>query len=194
MRIECLELSEIKTGGEKWTDVYDLEVDGVHEYFANGFLVHNCDPSACVKCGVWGNDLYIDEQFYQTGMLISDLVRKLRKDKTHIYSESADPRLVQELANAGLVIYPVDKSKMSIVAGIERLKDFDNIYVTKRSYNVQNELRNYTWAKDKDGNFINEPIDAYNHAADAIRYWCNGKILGHILKPKTRPNYDLPIY
>jgi hypothetical protein len=23
--------------------VYDLTVDGVHEYFANGFLVHNCD-------------------------------------------------------------------------------------------------------------------------------------------------------
>jgi phage terminase large subunit len=152
------------------------------------------DPSACVKCGVWGNDLYIDEQFYQTGMLISDLTRELKKDKTHIFSESADPRLVQELSNTGLIIYPVDKSKMSIVAGIERMKDFDNIFVTRRSYNVQNELRNYTWAKDKNGNYINEPIDANNHAIDAVRYYVVAKLLGHILKPKTRPNYDLPIF
>jgi len=152
------------------------------------------DPSACVKCGVWNNDLYIDEQFYQTGMLLSDLTRELKKDKTHIFSESADPRLVQELANAGLIIYPIDKSKMSVVAGIEREKEFDHIFVTKRSYNVQNELRNYTWAKDKDGNYINEPIDAFNHAADATRYYVLGKILGHILKPKYRNMQDLPIY
>jgi len=152
------------------------------------------DPSAGVKCGVWGNDLYVDEQFYQTGMLISDLARELRKEKTPIYSESADPRLVQELANAGLIIYPIDKSKVSIVAGIERLKEFDHIYFTKRSYNLQLEGRNYTWAKDKDGNYINEPIDAYNHGWDAIRYWCLGRILGHILKPKTRPDYDITIY
>lgn len=30
--------------GEKWEEkVYDIEVEDVHEYFANGVLVHNCD-------------------------------------------------------------------------------------------------------------------------------------------------------
>ena len=28
---------------EKVVDVYDLTVEDVHEFFANGHLVHNCD-------------------------------------------------------------------------------------------------------------------------------------------------------
>ena len=122
------------------------------------------DPSACVKVGVLNNDLYIDEQFYRTGMGTAELIRELKKDSTAVYSESADPRLVDEIAMSGVLIYPVDKSGQSILAGIEGLKDYDNIFVTKRSYNVQEELRNYTWDKDKNGNYINQPIDSYNHA------------------------------
>ena len=37
------------------------------------------------------------------------------------------------------------------------------IFITKRSYNLQREFRNYVWAKDKDGNYINEPEDHDNH-------------------------------
>jgi len=33
------------------------------------------------------------------------------------------------------------------------------------------ELENYSWKKDKQTNeYINEPIDAYNHYLDALRY------------------------
>jgi phage terminase large subunit len=92
--------------------------------------------------------------------------------------------LVDEIAMSGVLIYPVDKSGQSILAGIEGLKDYDNIFVTKRSYNVQEELRNYTWDKDKDGNWINAPIDAWNHSLDAARYWYIGKMLGKILRKK----------
>ena len=45
-----------------------------------------------------------------------------------------------------------------------------NMYVTERSINLIKELRNYTWSKDKDNKMINKPIDAFNHAIDAIRY------------------------
>ena len=31
-----------RSGVEKLMDVYDLQIDGEHEFFANGFLVHNC--------------------------------------------------------------------------------------------------------------------------------------------------------
>ena len=142
------------------------------------------DPSACVKVGVYNNDLYIDEQFYKTGMSTAELIKELKKENNAVYSESADPRLVDEIAMSGVLIYPVDKSGQSILAGIEGLKDYDNIFVTKRSYNVQDELRNYTWDKDKDGNYINMPIDSYNHAMDAVRYWYLGKMLGKILRKK----------
>ena len=58
------------------------------------------------------------------------------------------------------------------------------LFVTERSYHIIEELRKYVWDKDKDGHYINEPIDAWNHCIDPIRYYILGHILGRILKPK----------
>ena len=152
-------------------------------------------PTACVKCGILNNDLYLDEQFYEVGMSIADMKRELNKRKPLMtYADSASPLLIQEVSNEGLVVYPVDKNALTIVAGIEKVKDFDNIFVTERSYNLQEELRNYVWDKDQNGNYINEPVKRNDHLCDSFRYYVTGCVLGHILKPKVRPNYDLPIY
>lgn len=152
------------------------------------------DPSAIVKCGIVDNDLYLDELCYKTDMVSSDLIKELRKENLFVYADCADPRLIQEIANGGIIIYPVQKGAGSIVAGIDRIKDFDNIFVTERSYNLIHEGRNYVWAKDKDGHYINEPEDHDNHCWDAIRYYTNGKILGKIVKPKNVNKSDLGIF
>lgn len=152
------------------------------------------DPSAAVKCGVVGNDLYIDEVFYEQGMLISELSRRLTEEGLFVYADSADPRLIQEIANKGVIIYPVIKGAGSVLAGIEKIKDFDNIFVTRRSYNVQRELRNHVWAKDKDGNYLNQPEDNNNHSIDAIRYYVNGCILGQIMAPSRITKSDLGLF
>ena len=142
------------------------------------------DVSAAIMCGIIDNDLYLDEVFYRTGMLSTDLVKELRRfGDMKVYCDSADPRLVQEIHNGGISIYPVEKGAGSIIAGIEKMKTL-NIFVTERSYNFLKEFRNYTWDKDKDGNYINKPIDAWNHGIDAARYWCLAVLLGKIQKPK----------
>lgn len=41
--IKAAEVKQFTTVGSWSETVYDLEVDEVHEYFANGLLVHNCD-------------------------------------------------------------------------------------------------------------------------------------------------------
>ena len=152
------------------------------------------DVSAFVKCGIVGNDLYIDELCYKTEMGIRDIITELRKYGLFVYADSADPRLIDEIANGGIIIYPVAKPAGSIIAGIEKMKDFDNIFVTERSVNLMEELRNYVWAKNKDGEFINEPEDHDNHAIDATRYYITGYILGQIVKPKKVNKYDLGIF
>lgn len=101
---------------------------------------------------------------------------------------------MQEISNGGVIIYPVQKGAGSIVAGIDRIKGFDNIFITERSYNLQKEARNYVWAKDKNGNYINEPEDHDNHGWDAVRYYVNGCILGNIIKPKKVNKSDLGIF
>lgn len=125
------------------------------------------DPSACVRCGIVGNDLYLDEQFYETGMGLKQLISTLSQDGDFVYADSADPRLIDEIALGGVIIYPVSKPAGSIIAGIEKMKSFDNIFVTKRSINLQEELRNYVWAQDKFGNYINTPEDKFNHCFTA---------------------------
>lgn len=116
------------------------------------------DETAIVKCGIVGNDLYIDEVCYKTQMLTKDIIQTLRPYGMKVIADSADPRLIQEIHNGGVRIYPVEKGAGSIVAGIEKAKEF-NIFVTERSYNLQNELRKYVWDKDKDGRYINQPAD-----------------------------------
>ena len=152
------------------------------------------DPSAAVKCGVVGNDLYLDEVFYEQGMLISELSRRLAEEGLFVYADSADPRLIDEIANKGVIIYPVAKGAGSVVAGIEKMKDFDNIFITKRSYNLQREYRKYVWAKDKDGNYINQPEDDNNHGVDASRYYVNGCLLGKIVTANRLSKSDLGIF
>lgn len=114
-------------------------------------------------------------------MLTRDIIQELRNyPDMKVMSESADPRLVDEIGNAGIRIYPVDKSGRSIIAGIDKMLEY-NIYVTKRSYNMLNEFRNYVWDKDKDGRPINQPADGQqDHLIDAVRYYVLGMILGKI--------------
>lgn len=135
------------------------------------------DPTAIIDCGFYENDLYLDELCYKTHMSTGDIIKELRKQANRIISESADPRLISEIRNAGVNIKPVDKYPGSVKAGIDRMLEF-NIKITKRSHNILEEFRNYTWDKDKDDNFINEPIDEWNHAIDAARYWVLEEILG----------------
>ena len=56
-------------------------------------------------------------------------------------SESADPRLIDEIYNAGIDIKPVKKFAGSIQAGIMKMQEY-TIHITKRSTNVRREFNN----------------------------------------------------
>ena len=114
---------------------------------------YTLDPTAAVRCGIIDNALYLDEIDYRTNLLSSDIVKSLRPWGLNVYADSADPRLIQEIHNGGVNIYATEKGQGSILAGIDKMKDME-IFVSRRSYNLQRELRNYVWDKDKDGNYI----------------------------------------
>lgn len=155
------------------------------------------DVTAIVKCGVVDNRLYVEELCYKTEMLASDIIRELRGEKARglqVISDSADPRLIQEIANGGIYIYPVQKGAGSILAGINKIKDLE-LFVTANSIHVQHELRNYVWDKDKDGNYINIPVDKDNHGMDGMRYYVLGQLLGQmIMRGRSVSKAELGIY
>ena len=119
------------------------------------------------------NDGYIFHEFcYETGLLnshISNKILALGLDDPIIYADSAEPKSIAELRNSGHTILPTKKGADSIVNGIALINQ-QKIFVTAQSTNLINELSNYIWMKDKEGNKINKPIDKFNHAIDAIRY------------------------
>lgn len=135
------------------------------------------DPTAIVEVGIEGSSLYIHEIEYKTEMLSGDIIRVLKQSDSKVISESADPRLVSEIKRAGINIHPVKKFQGSIEAGIQKMQEC-KIYITKDSINLIKEFKNYTYAKDKEGKFINKPIDAFNHGIDAIRYVVLMEVLG----------------
>ena len=70
-----------------------------------------------------------------------------------------------------------------------------NIHITKRSYNALSEFRTYTWDKNKDGIYINQPKDDQDdHIIDAVRYWVLGEILGRVMISKNYSKDDLGIF
>ena len=142
-------------------------------------LGYTNDPTAIVMVCVYGNDMYIDEVCYQTKMLSNDIIKACKdvRDAPEFICESADPRLIDEIYNAGVDIKAVQKFPGSIKAGIMKMQQY-KIHITSRSTNIRKEFNNYTWRQDKEGRWLNEPIDCYNHAIDACRYVVLQKILG----------------
>ena len=139
---------------------------------------YSVDFTACSEVGYLDNAIYIDEKFYQTNMLSSDIIKALKRlPSRKIWSECADPRLLQEIHNGGLNIYPVQKFPGSIEAGIDFMKT-KKIYITENSLNAKKEFDNYTYQQDKDGKWLNRPVDNYNHVIDGVRYVCMMELMG----------------
>ncbi len=176
---------------ENWDTVDSIPNGGLEGIGLDFGYSH--DPTAAVHCVLVGNDLYVDELFYRTKMLTNEISAELRKYDLDVIADSADPRLIDEIFNEQVLIYPVQKFGGSIMAGIMKMLEF-KIHITKRSVNIIKEMQNYTYQQDKNGNWLNKPIDAYNHAIDAMRYWVLAEVLGHVSKVvQIRPE-DLSIF
>lgn len=147
------------------------------------------DPTAAVLCGIYDTNLYQQQLFYERGLKSKDIIERLRDYDLPVYSDSADPRLIDEIAMGGVQIYPVDKYAGSVLAGIDYMQGL-NLYVTSDSYDLQQEYRKYVWDKDKDGYYINKPVDAWNHGIDATRYYCLGGLLGRVKVPQSSAMYN----
>lgn len=142
-------------------------------------LGYTNDPTAIVMVCVYGENMYIDEICYRTKMLTDDIISVCKgvRGAPEFICESADPRLIDEIYNAGVDIKAVQKFPGSIKAGIMKMQQY-KIHITKRSTNLRKEFNNYTWRQDKEGKWLNEPIDMWNHGVDACRYITLSKILG----------------
>ena len=142
------------------------------------------DPTGIVECAfdAKANTLYLREVCYRTHMESADIIRFYKSiPSMRIMSESADPRLVSEIQNAGIRIFPVIKGQGSVEASISVMKGY-KMLITEDSVNLIKEIKNYTWEFDeKAKRFINQPAKGQaDHLLDAARYWVMGELMGRI--------------
>ena len=140
------------------------------------------DPTTLV--GIWkqGDDLYLKEYLYKTGLTNRDIdnhLRSLEIGKKEIYADSSEPKSIEELYRMGWNIKPATKGQGSINIGIDMMKRY-RINITSDSLNMIKEFKNYKWAEDKNWVVLNTPVDMFNHTIDAVRYALYDKL--------SRPN------
>jgi phage terminase large subunit len=130
------------------------------------------DPTALVALFRNGDNIYVDELIYETGMVSVDIINRLKElgvEREEIWCDSADPRLVEEIYRSGFNAKKVTKGPDSIRFGISVLQNF-KIHITKRSQNIINEIYSFQYSQDKYGYVTDKPEEGLDHAMDAMRY------------------------
>lgn len=128
------------------------------------------DPTSIIALYKYNGGYIIDEITFQKGLSnkqIADIL--LNQPQAMVIADSAEPKSIDEIMMYGVNIQPVTKGKDSVNHGIQLVQD-QRISVTKRSFNVIKEYRNYLWETDKNGKILNVPESGFDHSMDAIRY------------------------
>lgn len=156
---------------------YDFDVNGVQGTHICGLdFGYTHDPTAFVSAILneqerrlyvvqeWGGPGYLNDQ-------IAEHIKKLGYAKSTIIADCAEQKSIEEIKRLGIPrIKPCVKGQGSILQGIQKLQQYE-IIVHPSCSSLLEELENYSWKKDKQTNeYINEPIDSWNHYLDALRY------------------------
>ena len=144
--------------------------------FAGMDFGYTNDPTAII----WGRydkankTIYITGEYFKKGMLndeIAETLKSLGLSKEVITADSAEQKSIAEIRKNGIHrIRASVKGPDSIIHGIGWLSQ-NKIIVDERCAGLIEEFENYTWEKDKKtGEYINKPVDSFNHGIDAMRY------------------------
>jgi phage terminase large subunit len=150
------------------------------------------DETTLVAVHRQGDMLYLRELLYEKGMVTRDIVDRLNQlnvNKTEIWADSSEPRLIEEIYRSGFNIKPVKKGPDSINFGIGVLQNY-GLCVERTSQNLINELYSYQWATDKYGIVLDKPEGGLDHLIDAVRYVAMSKLS---IKQQNSGKYTLTI-
>lgn len=133
------------------------------------------DPTALIASYIdrTNKKIYIFKEWLATGKTnpqIADVIKSLGFSKSTIIADSAEQKSIEELRREGLIrIKPSRKGRDSIITGIKALCEYQ-IYIMPELKETITEFENYSWQKDKNGEYLEKPIDEFNHCLDALRY------------------------
>lgn len=157
----------------KWINKFPNDIEHVVMGMDYGFTN---DPTALVRAGLKGNDLYVEKLFYNPVIdanILYDNIKDHFKGNLYCYADSSDKYptnpigQTESLHKLGLRIIPAKKYHGSIVDGINIINLF-NLHIVQCE-EFETEQGAYIW-DSVNGITINKPVDRDNHLWDALRY------------------------
>ena len=131
------------------------------------------DPSVIVASLLVDQNIYVFQEWGDTGKTnpeLANVIKNLGFSKSLIIADSAEQKSIEEIRRLGIQrIKASVKGPDSVIHGIQRVQQY-NLIIHPSCQNIITELENYSWQKDKNGEYINKPQDSFNHYLDALRY------------------------
>nr|WP_249323457.1 PBSX family phage terminase large subunit [Wansuia hejianensis] len=134
--------------------------------------------------------LYIYKEYYKNGMTDDKTAKELEdfidKDEL-IRADSAEPKTIAYYNQQGFRMIGAKKGPGSRLQNTKKVKRFKRIICSDKCKNTIRELKNLTYATDKQGNIIEDEFNIDAHTFEAIWYGLDGYEVSDL---KDRKNYS----
>lgn len=140
--------------------------------------------------------LYIYWEFYKNGMTddeTADELQEFVETKELVRGDSAEPKTIKYFRKRGINMVGGKKFSGSRLAYTKKIKRFKKIYCSDRCTNAVYELKDLTYAKDKQDNIIYDEFSIDPHSLSAIWYALDDYDVVDLKDEKdkrTRPNRE----
>lgn len=132
--------------------------------------------------------LYIYYEYYKNKMTDDKTaieIAEFKETKELIRADSAEPKTIKYYQQEGFKMIGAKKFPGSRLANIKKLKRFKRIICLDNCKNTIKELKNLTYAVDKQGNMIMDEFNIDPHTLSAIWYGLDGYEVADIKSKKT---------
>lgn len=132
--------------------------------------------------------LYIYYEYYKNKMTDDKTaieIAEFKETKELIRADSAEPKTIKYYQQEGFKMIGAKKFPGSRLANIKKLKRFKRIICLDNCKNTIKELKNLTYAVDKQGNMIMDEFNIDPHTLSAIWYGLDGYEVADVKSKKT---------
>ena len=139
------------------------------------------DESATIFCHLDNKKkiIYVLDEIYAKELSNEELA-KLIKEKisknTVVYCDCAEPKSIKKLRELRVNAYGVKKGPDSISHGIKFIQGF-KIVIDLNCQNFKNEISQYKWKENKNGEILPIPVGKNDHLCDSLRYCLENDML-----------------
>lgn len=134
--------------------------------------------------------LYIFYEYYKNKMTddkTAEEIKEFKDSKELIIADSAEPKTITYYQQQGFKMIGAKKGPGSRIQNTKKVKRFKKIICSDECTNTIRELKNLTYATDKQGNIIEDEFNIDPHTLSAIWYGLDGYEVADL---KDRKNYS----